>query len=160
MREVDANRAVVQCAEAGYNKIIRDVEEANMKRSEILSAGTAFVLMAVVALAGCDAPANDEPSISITSIAISGTPQMGQKITADVIGKTYGDITWLWSGSQDFLECYILSSGPSKVITVPSVVYGTGSPISSYGTYIRARVDKAGIGDYVYSNLIGPITGG
>lgn len=135
-------------------------------------AGIACALMSVLVISGCDldksqvveddqlveeddqlVEEDDEPSITI-----SGLPKKGEQIIAEVSGKTYGDITWLWSMDQDYLETYILSSGPTKVILVPSVVSGTGVPISSTGTYIRARVDKTGTGDYVYSNGIGPIS--
>ena len=101
----------------------------------------------------CTANGNDNNSTT-TSITISGTPKTGETITATVNGKFYGDISWLWSRNNNFLESYILSTGPTKVITIPNVIGG----FMANGVYLRARVDKAGNGDYVYSNIIGPVS--
>ena len=121
-----------------------------MTMSRVLRAGIGLVFVSALFLAGCD--------IGDVSISISGTPQKGEQLTADVTGQIYGDIDWLWSPADDFMESYVLSSGPSRVITVPSIVNPGGINISSNGNYIRARVDSTGTGLYVYSNVVGPIT--
>jgi hypothetical protein len=132
--------------------------------SKIKRCFSAIVLGTVLILLGCDTGTdtsnnnNNNNNTETTTVNITGTPRRGQNITATVNGKFYGDISWLWSWERDFMASAYLGTGPSRVITVPNVVYSGGVARSSTGIYIRARVDKAGNGDYVYSNIIGPVT--
>jgi hypothetical protein len=96
-------------------------------------------------------------SCSMDEVNISINKENSSQVLATISGKTYGDIDWIWSPDSSFIECYVFVSGPSKLIWLPSVFNRSGSQVSINRNFVRARIDKSGTGDYVYSNIIGPL---
>ncbi len=96
-------------------------------------------------------------------ITISGTPKIGNKITAKVSGE-YLNGPW-WELSVDGTEWstmyeaggYLIFGLREKEITIPSkIAYQDKYEFSTEGGFIRAYI-KLNNGNYTISNVLGPI---
>ena len=120
-------------------------------------AAIAFTL----ALTACDIFNNDDNGDGTGKVTISGTPKIGEKITAKTSGEFLSGPRWQasangvdeWMTLDDFVN--------QKEITIPSGYYDYSSPTNysnMEGRFIRAWIylnysyDSA-----VYSNVIGPV---
>jgi hypothetical protein len=136
--------------------------ETTKKWSKMLLAGMlVMVLTFGLVLAGCYFGEEEEP----TSISISGTPKVGETLTATSnVGSSWADTaTWF---AYDDAACTITAELEYSIWIgdhVPVLAAGTANyllPAKVEGKWIRASVTGARGGegnDPIYSNILGPV---
>ena len=124
------------------------IKEFFMKDKVKLFGIIPFVFVIMLSMASCEI-------LTPIAVSISGTPRVGQTITATSTGRGFdGNHGYEWSTSSS-------ASGGWGYWTTGHGAGGSQCTVSgSIGNYIQARRYNKSTADYVYSNTIGPILEG
>jgi hypothetical protein len=126
-------------------------------------------IITIIALIGCIFTACEEEEKEKNGITISGTPKIGNKITAKISGKYLSGPRWELSVDgtdwRSMIDEHNYPFGTNvKEITIPSIVEGyleNGNPETKFspeGNFIRAFIYlDYSVDSTVYSNVLGPI---